>query len=353
MPQKLTLEKIGKLAGVSRSTVSRVVNGQPDVKADVRERVLKVVQDTGFVPNPAARSLAAQRSGILGFVIPRSVATFFGDPYFARLTQGLTQACNVRGYMLSLFLFHSKNDEELLLPRLSESSFLDGVIVQATTDDDPIIPQLQKGRLPFLVVGRLNTMPESLSYIDVDNVSGAYKAVEHLIKLGHERIAHITGSLDNSAGADRLTGYKKALAAHNLPIDENLIVNGDFTEEGGREAIPKLLPHHPDAIFTGSDTMAVGAIHALKNAGLQIPDDIAIVGFDDLPPVHLADVPLTTIRQPILRFGISAIDVLSDIVEKGSEPPRQALYDTELIIRESCGAKLKVLPERSKEEVLP
>ena len=338
MTKKLTLEEIGKLAGVSRSTVSRVVNGQPDVKAEVRERVMDVVRETGYVPNAAARSLAAQRSGVLGFVIPRSVATFFGDPYFARLTQGITQACNVHGYMLSLFLFHSKNDEELLLPRLSQSSFMDGVIVQATTDDDPIIPQLLKSNLPFLVVGRLNSMPEGISYIDVDNVSGAYKAVEHLIKLGHERIAHITGSLNNSAGADRLTGYKKALEAYDLPVDENLIVNGDFTEEGGRKAIPSLLPHKPDAIFTGSDTMAVGAIHALKNAGLQIPKDIAVVGYDDLLPVHLTDVPLTTIRQPILRFGISAVDVLSDIIDKGSMPPRQALYDTELIIRESCGA---------------
>jgi len=340
MAKKLTLEEIGKLAGVSRSTVSRVVNGQPDVKDDVRERVLKVIQETGFIPNPAARSLASQRSGILGLVIPRSVATFFGDPYFSRLTQGVTQACYEHGYMLSLFLFYSEKDEQLLLPRIAQRSFLDGVIVQATTDDDPIIPQLQKSTMPFLVVGRLNEMPDNLSYIDVDNVSGAYNAVQHLIKLGHERIAHVSGRLDNRSALDRKIGYEQALRDHNLPIDKNLIVGGDFTEEGGYASIQKLLPYKPDAIFAASDTMALGVVRALKDAGLLVPNDIAVMGFDDLIPAQRSESQLSTVKQPILRFGISAVEVLIDIVEKGSIPPRQALYDTELIIRDSCGAIL-------------
>jgi len=340
MAKKLTLEEIGKLAGVSRSTVSRVVNGQPDVKAAVRERVLQVIRETGFVPNPAARSLAAQRSGILGLVVPRSVATFFGDPYFSRLTQGISQACYEQGYMLSLFLFYTKKEEELLLPRIAQRSFLDGVIVQATTDADPIIPQLQKSTMPFLVVGRLNDMPDDLSYVDVDNVSGAKNAVEHLIKLGHERIAHVCGRLDNRPALDRKIGYEKALRDHNLPIDPNLIVNGDFSEEGGYASVQGLLPHKPDAIFVASDTMAVGVVRALKDAGLLVPNDIAVMGFDDLIPAQRSEPQLSTIKQPILRFGVSAVEVLTDIIEKGNMPPRQALYDTELVIRDSCGAKL-------------
>ncbi|MCP4142219.1 MAG: LacI family transcriptional regulator [Chloroflexi bacterium] len=340
MAKKLTLEEIGKLAGVSRSTVSRVVNGQPDVKADVRERVMKVVRETGFVPNPAARSLAAQRSGILGLVIPRSVATFFGDPYFSRLTQGISQACYEQGYMLSLFLFYTEKEEELLLPRIAQRSFLDGVIVQATTDADPIIPQLQKSTMPFLVVGRLNEMPDNLSFIDVDNVSGAKNAVEHLIKLGHERIAHVSGRVDNRPAADRKIGYEKALSENGIPIDSNLIVNGEFSEEGGYAAAQALLPYKPDAIFAASDTMAVGVVRALKDAGLLVPNDIAVMGFDDLIPAQRSEPQLSTVKQPILRFGVSAVEVLINIIEKGDMPPRQALYDTELIIRNSCGAKL-------------
>lgn len=340
MPQKLTLEKIGKLAGVSRSTVSRVVNGQPDVKAGVRERVLKVIQDTGFVPNPVARSLAAQRSGILGLVFPRSVATFFGDPYFSRLTHGITQGAYEHGYMPTLFLFYTEKEEELLLPRIAQHSFLDGVIVQATTDKDPIIPQLQKSGMPFLVVGRLNTMPDSLNYIDVDNLSGAYNAVKHLIKLGRERIAHVTGDLDNRAAVDRKFGYEKALREHGFPVEENMIVNGFFSEIGGYESVEKLLPYKPDAIFAASDTMALGVVRALQEKGLRVPDDVAVIGFDDLPPASQTNPALTTIKQPILRFGMNAVEVLIDIMENGSEPPYHVLYDTELIIRDSCGANL-------------
>ena len=242
--------------------------------------------------------------------------------------------------MLSLFLFNTKQDEEMLLPRIAQHSFLDGVIVQATTDDDPIIPQLQKSAMPFLVAGRLNEMPEDVSYIDVDNLSGAYNAVEHLIKLGHERIAHVTGRLGNRPAADRKLGYEQALRAHHLPIDENLIVNGDFSEEGGYASVQDLLPHKPDAIFVASDMMALGVVRALKDAGLLVPSDIAVMGFDDLLPAQRCEPQLSTVKQPILRFGINAVEVLIDIIEKGSVPPRHALYDTELIIRDSCGAKL-------------
>lgn len=339
MNKKLTLEEIGKLAGVSRSTVSRVINAQPDVKDHIRERVLKIIRDTGYIPNLAARSLALKRSGILGLVIPRRVATLFGDPYFSRLTQGITQACYSQGYMLSLFLFYSIEDEQMALPHIVQSSYLDGVIVQATTDSDPVIPHLYKSSMPFLVIGRLNHMDTDISYIDVDNVSGAYSATTHLINLGYQRIAHVAGSLDNRPALDRKTGYEQALREHNFPVNQDLIVEGYFTEEGGYSSIESLLPHKPDAIFVASDTMAFGAVRAIKDAGLIIPDDIAVVGFDDLPPSRHSNPMLTTVRQPILRFGARAIDVLIEIITNGNQPPHQTLFDTELIIRDSCGKK--------------
>ena len=341
MPTKLTLEELGKLAGVSRSTVSRVVNNQPDVKPDVRERVLRVIEQTGYIPNPAARSLASKRSGILGLVIPRNVATFFGDPYFSRLTQGITQACYASGYMLSLFLFFTKEDEQMLLPHIAQTSFMDGVIVQATTDSDPVIPHLKKSAMPFLVLGSLIHMDADVHFIDVDNTTGAFNAVAHLIKLGRRRIAHITGVLDNRAAVDRKIGYEQALRAHDLPVDPKLIVAGNFSEEGGYAAVQDLLPHKPDAIFVATDTMAFGAVRAIKDAGLSIPRDIALIGFDDLPPARNSTPQLTTVRQPIRRFGLSAVEVMIDIIKNGNQPKRSALYDTELIIRDSCGAKLQ------------
>lgn len=342
MNKKLTLEEIGTLAGVSRSTVSRVINEQPDVKDHIRERVLNIIRETGYIPNLAARSLAMQRSGILGLVIPRSVATLFGDPYFSRLTQGIAQACYSQGYMLSLFLFYSKEDEQMALPHIVQSSYLDGVIVQATTDSDPVIPHLHKSSMPFLVIGRLNHMDVEINYIDVDNISGAYKATTHLIDLGYQRIAHVAGTLDNRPALDRKIGYEQALREHNLPINQNLIVEGYFTEEGGYSSIERLLPHKPDAIFVASDMMAFGAVRAIKDAGRTVPDDIAVVGFDDLPPSRRSNPMLTTVRQPILRFGARAVEVLIEIITNGNQSPHQTLFDTELIIRDSCGAKLRI-----------
>jgi len=339
MTKNLTLEEIGKLAGFSRSTVSRVINHHPDVQEEVRERVLQVIQETGYIPNPAARSLAAKRSGILGLIVPRSVATLFGDPYFSRLTQGITQACYANGYMLSLFLFYTQEDEQMLLPHITQHTFLDGVFVQATTDSDPVIPRLRNTSMPFLVLGRLNQMDSDIHYIDVDNISGAYKAVAHLIKLGYRRIAHVAGSLDNRPALDRKVGYEKALGEHNLPIEQNLIVEGYFTEEGGYSSVERLLPHKPDAIFVASDTMALGVVRAIKEAGLTVPKDIAVIGFDDLPPARICNPQLTTVKQPILRFGVSAVETLIDIISKDGQSPRHLLFETELIIRDSCGAK--------------
>lgn len=340
MAKKLTLEEIGKLAGVSRSTVSRVINNQPDVKDDVRERVHRIIHETGYVPNPAARSLASQRTGILGLVVPRSVVTFFGDPYFSRLTQGITRACYAHGYMLSLFLFYSKEDEQMLLPHIAQNSFLDGVIVQATTDTDPIIPQLRKSSMPFLVLGSLLHMPDDINYVDVDNVSGAFNAVTYLIEHGYRRIAHITGALDNRPAIDRRTGYEQALTARNIAVEPDLVAEGDFREDSGYSKTKELLAHQPDAIFAASDLMALGAVRAIKDSGLTVPGDIAVVGFDDLPPSRNCTPQISTVRQPIYRLGIDAVAILTDIIENGAKTPRKVIYDTELIIRESSAVKL-------------
>ena len=339
MTNKLTLEEVGKLAGVSRSTVSRVINDQPGVKKPVREQVLQVIEETGYIPNPAARSLAANRTMILGFVVPRSIATFFGDPYFSKLTQGISQACYANNYMLSLFLFYTREDEQMLLPHISQNSFVDGLIVQATTDSDPIIPHLLHSSINFIVLGSLNEMDPSLNFIDVDNDSGGYLATEHLINLGYKRIAHISGTLESHSAQDRKAGYEKALVKHGYPIDPGLIIEGDFTEEGGYNCTKKLLKKKPDAIFASSDSMAVGVLRAAKEVGLSVPNDLAIVGYDDLPPAISTSPQLTTVHQPIRQFGVNAVEMLIDIITNGNKLPHQAIYDTHLVIRESCGAQ--------------
>lgn len=333
----LTLEDIAKQAGVSRSTVSRVVNNHPNVSEKVRKRVLEVIQSTGYHPNIAARTLASQRSWMIGLVVPRSVSSFFTDPYFPHLTRGIAKGCNQHDYTLGLFLVGTKEDEDKILPRVSRSGLLDGILVQAGHHGDQVIDRLVRSTIPLVMVGR-PFQTEGISYIDVDNVEGAYNAVSHLLRLGYQRIGAITGPSKSTVGVDRKEGYQKALTERGRIVDETLVAEGDFTEEGGYYAMQQLFPAKPDAIFAASDIMAVGAIRAAHEIDLRVPDDIAVVGFDDVPLTNHRDPKLTTIRQPVYQFGFSAVEILIDLIENGREPTRRVMMGTKLIIRDTCGA---------------
>lgn len=336
---ELTLEDIAKKAGVSRSTVSRVVNEHPYVRTDVRKRVLKVIQDTGYHPNAAARTLVSQRSSMLGLVIPRSVSSFFTDPYFPHLTQGITQACNQFDYTLALFVIGSKEDEEKTLPRVSRNGFLDGLIIQTGILGDQLVDRLTSSNIPLVVAGRPHQQ-NGVSYVDVDNVAAAMVATNHLIQLGRKRIALITGPQSRCESIDRKNGYIQALKAHGYSVDEKLIVESEFTGTGGYIAMQQLLQQKPDAIFAASDDLAIGAIHAVRDVGLRVPEDIAFVGFDDLPTTALSGINLTTIRQPVVKFGVKVVELLIDLIENGVKPARRLIMDTELIIRDTCGASI-------------
>lgn len=333
----LTLEDIARLTGVSRSTVSRVVNNHPHIREDVRKRVLDAIQQNGYHPHAAARTLASQRSSMIGLILPHSVGFFFTDPYYPHLTKGIAQACNSLDYTLALFLAGTAEDEDKIFPRVARKGLLDGVIIQSGHHGDQwIIGRMVDARMPVVVCGR-PFRSDNVSYIDIDNIHAAGQAVSHLIRLGRKRIATIAGPAESSVGIDRLAGYHKALVERGVAVDESLVIEGDFTEAGGFLAMQRLLPARPDAVFAASDIMALGAMRAAREAGLGIPDDIAFVGFDDLPLASLADVQLSTMRQPVVQFGSRAVELLVDLIENGIEPPRRVIMDTELVVRESCG----------------
>jgi len=338
MKRGVTLDDVAERAGVSRATVSRVVNNYPHVSEKVRNQVRQIIDEMGYNPHIAARSLASQRTRNIGLVVPNSIHNFFTDPYFPRLTEGIAHACNENDYTLSLFIFHTLELEKRLIPRLTRGGLVDGIIVQTTGIDDDILLNISEGDVPFVVAGRPMNLSEA-SYIDVDNVNGAYNAVAHLIRAGRKYIGTITGPLNTSAGRDRAEGYRLALRDRNISLDESLITAGDFSEESGFYATKQLLARNKiDAIFVASDTMAIGALRALREVKKSIPDEIAVVGFDDLPPAQLATPSLTTVRQPVRRFGMKAMEILKDIIENGQVPPRQVILETELVIRQSCGS---------------
>lgn len=335
----LTLEDIAEKTGVSRSTVSRVVNNHPNVSSAVRERVRKVIQDTGYHPNAAARMLASQRSWMIGLVLPHTISFFFTDPYFHRLTKGIARACNQYDFTLALFLVGSDEDEEKIFPRLSRRGMLDGVIVQAGHEGDQMIGRLIDAKIPMVVAGRPQ-FSENVNYVDIDNIEASFNAVTHLIRLGYKRIGTIAGPARSSVGVDRKAGYLKAIQENAFDVDQTLMVEGDFTDDGGYHAMQQLISAKPDAVFAASDMMAVGAMRAVDEAGLKVPDDIAFVGFDDLSLTDRQRQQLTTIRQPVQEHGIKAVELLIDVIENGLHPSRQVIIETELIIRDTCGASL-------------
>lgn len=334
----LTLEDIARKAGVSRATVSRVLNGDKHVRETTRVRVLEVLRAYNFQPNLAARGLAAGRTNVIGLVIPAGVTALFADPYFPLLIQGAMNVCNLRDYSLMLWLAEPEY-ERRTIRKILHGGLLDGVIVSSALIDDPILHALYESKMPFVLVGRHPVL--DVNYVDVDNIGGAREATLHLIRLGHKRIATITGPLNMIAGSDRLQGYRHALEMRNLPYDEALVAEGDFTEEGGYAAMLQLLPKRPTAVFVASDMMAVGALRAISQAGLRVPEDIALVGYDDIPVAVRITPPLTTVRQPINRLGEEAVRILLDVLNSNGQVSahrHRVLLPVELVIRASCGS---------------
>jgi LacI family transcriptional regulator len=334
-----TLVEIAKQAGVSRSTVSRVINNHPNVDQATRARVRLVAESLNYQPNIAARGLAVGRTRILGLAIPMVVSALFSDPYFPILNQGITSMCNVMDHSVMLWLAEPEY-ERRMVRQIMGGGMIDGVILASALMNDPILEALDKRGLPFVLIGK-HVARDSVSYVDVDNKSASQEMVAYLLRLGNRRVATITGPRNMGAGVDRLEGYIAALHDRRVPFDPDLVVEGDFTEEGGYRAMQRLLPLAPDAVFAASDIMAVGAMHAIHEAGLRVPEDIAVSGFDDIPLAARTNPPLTTVRQPIQRLGATAAETLIDLIDHPGTQPRRVLLTTELIIRASCGAALR------------
>lgn len=335
--ERLTIIEIAKQSGVSRSTVSRVINDDPNVNVNTRQRVRSVMQNLNFQPNAAARGLAAGKTRILGLVIPMGVAALFSDPYFPQVIQGITAACNQHDYSTMLWLAEPEY-ERRTIQQIVSAGMIDGVIVASALTDDAVIDAVHARHIPFVLIGR-HPVHTDITYVDVDNRMSSRDAVLHLLRLGYTRVATIAGPLNMIGGMDRLAGYKDALKARGRMADARLIAVGDFSEESGYEAMKELLAHAPDAVFVASDTMALGALRALREAGKKVPDDVALVGYDDMPFAARTDPPLTSVRQPIHRAGFVAAETLMELIQEEDYAPRRVILPTELVIRESCGAR--------------
>ncbi len=333
----LNLEDIARLSGVSRSTVSRVINNSPNVREETRQRVLNIIREHNYTPNIAARSLVTQRTQVIGMYVPYFVSDLFSDPYFPMLLQAVTTYANEQDYDVMLWLRGQNASPTSLHQRVIDNRMTDGLILASTPRSDTLVDELLERGRTFIFNGRPWRHADAINYVDSANYQGAQQAVEHLVRLGRTRIATITGRLDISSGYDRLEGYCDTLQRMDLSREDELVFTGDFTENSGYIGMRKLLAAKPDAVFVASDRMALGALRALREAGVRVPDDIAIVGFDDMPFATMAEPQLTTVRQSVQRLGYLAAEGLIGLIEKTLTPPYQVSLPTQLVIRESCG----------------
>lgn len=325
-----TLETVAALAGVSRATASRVINDQP-VAPSSRRAVERAIAEVGYVPNQAARSLVTQRTGLIALVLPESSTRVFSDDqFFPRLIQGVSQELETADEQLVLMLAGSATSRERI-ERSAVAGRVDGVMLASLHGTDPLSGALAKSGVPVVSNERV-LGPVEVPSIGVDNRGGARSAVEHLNATGRRRIATITGPSDMIAGMDRLEGYLEAIEGSQEPV----VASGDFTRASGEAAMKRLLAEDPgvDGVFAASDLMAEGALHVLRQNGFRVPEDVALVGFDDITRAAHTDPPLTTVRQPIDGIGRHLASQLLRLI--AAEPVEPAItLTTELVIRDS------------------
>jgi DNA-binding LacI/PurR family transcriptional regulator len=327
-----TLAEVAARAGVSMTAASRVINNAPHVSLAKREAVEKAIRDLGYSPSRTARALVTRRNGVIALAISGEDPAIFGDPFFAQVIVGISAALEETDLHLVLCLGASGRGRARFQGLLGTHS-VDGVMLTALRGDDPLVHMVEQSGLPAVYGGR-PLHGEPAWYVDVDNRGGAQAATERLIELGRRRIATITGLADTEVGRSRLRGYRDALAAGDQT--PYAVEASDFTVAGGAEAMRALLDTRPDldAVFIANDNMAAGALSVLRERGYRVPDDVAVVGFDDLEIAVRTDPPLTTVHQPIRALGGEMARMLTALLD--GQQPSSLILPTRVVVRRSA-----------------
>ncbi len=336
-----TIYEIAKRVGVSPATVSRALTGRGYVRKELRERILAVAEELDYHPNSLARGLITRQSYTIGLVLPDIT-----NPFFPAVARGVEDVAHRRGYNVILCNTDGNARKEADYLGVLRSKQVDGVIFTTTQVATKHVKQLLESGIPVVLADR--RMNVECDFVVVDNIEGAYKATRHLIDIGHSTIGLITGPRNVTTGVERIEGYRRALQEHRIELREELILEGDYRENSGYRHTMTFLKMHPrpTAVFACNDLMAIGALMALEEAGIRVPDEMAVVGYDDTPLASVARPRLTTIAQPKYEMGALACEVLIDRMRDRGRPKQELFLKPQLIIRESSVVRGSGVPGR-------
>ena len=329
---KVTIYDVARESGVSYSTVSRVLNGFEFVKDTTREKVLETAERLGYVANLQARSLAGGKSNVIGLLVPK-----IDNSYITEIVAGIDDELSAANLNLILYTTHRHIGKEQQNVKSIMGSMMDGLLLVVPLAAGSYLQALRKLHFPYVLIDQHDYTGES-SEVLATNHQGAYEATEYLIGLGHRRIAFITGLMELYSTHDRLAGYKAALKDHGVPFDPQYVVQGDFWKQEAYHATNRLLAldERPTAIFAANDLTAIGAMNALRDHNLSVPEDMSIVGFDDIAQAAYTNPRLTTVRQPLEQMGRSGVSLLLQQLQDSDRPPQQVVLPTEFVVRDSC-----------------
>ncbi|THV40927.1 LacI family DNA-binding transcriptional regulator [Glycomyces buryatensis] len=332
-----TLDTVARHAGVGRGTVSRVINGSPKVAEDTRAAVLAAIAELGYVPNQAARTLVTQRTDTVALVVTESQEWLWSEPFFAGVLRGITEQLAEENMRLML-TFAPRDGNRSDLEAYLMGHHVDGVMMVSSHGGDPLPERLEDAGVPIVLCG-LPVGLRPVAYVDCDNRSGARQAVEYLAEKGHQRIGIISGPQDMAVGVDRLNGYRDGLRGHRLPVEENLVSYAEgFDEASGIKAARQLFDTagELDAVFAASDPLAIATLRVARERGITVPDDLALIGFDDSPLAEVSEPPLTTVHQPTETMGREMARLLCGRVRGEEDGPLVTILGTRIIVRESA-----------------
>lgn len=333
-PQDITIFDVAREAGVSYATVSRVINNKDHVRPEKREAVIHAMARLGYVANQQARSLAGGRSHVIGLLVKD-----MGHAYTGEIVRGIDEALSTQQYDLLLYTTHHRTTKETTYVSMITRGMADGLLLIVPHHAEVYLESLRHRQFPHVLID-YQGIGTSDHAVGATNWQGAYDATQYLISMGHKRIGFITGRIEIRTATDRLNGYYAALTDRGITVDPTLIYHGDFMRTQGFAGANTLLAlsHPPTAIFASNDEMAFGVIEAIRECGLHIPEDISVIGFDDIPRAAVVYPSLTTVRQPLAQMGREGTHILLKLIDCPTLPVEQKVLPTELVVRQSCQA---------------